>query len=996
MASARPALRLPVEGTTPSAFGTVEHARQLLRAGDEALAPLAQDLAAGLEGGAADVEVERFTRLLYATDASIYEMEPIAVVFPRSAADIEHVMRVAAKHRVPVLPRGGGTSLSGQTVNHAIVLDFTKHLAGVLEINVEERWARVQPGVVLSELNKALRPHGLQYPIDPSTANRATIGGGIGNNSCGAHSAIYGKTVDNVIALEVVLADGSAATLRERDAAGVAERAAGGALEGAIYRGVRELAARHRAEVEARFPKILRRVSGYNLDEVGSEGPLDLAKLIVGSEGTLATVSEATVRIVPIPAAKVLAALHFETVFDAAAATVSANALAPAAVELVDDTIIARCRASSGFRELVQFVDGDPGALLLVEFAGAHAEELETKLARLQTDLVANGAAYAMVTALEPAAQARMWRMREAGLGLLMSGRGDAKPAAFVEDTAVAPERLAEYVRRFDAAVRARGLRASYYGHASVGCIHIRPIVDLKDGAGLDAAESLAAEIADLVLEFGGALSGEHGDGIVRGAFTERMFGPELTQAFRELKSLWDPDGLLNPGKIVDTPPFRDNLRLSPATTNAEVRTALDFSVEGGLARAAEQCNGQGACRKVDGGMCPSFMVTGDEEHSTRGRANLLRQALNGGLPLDDLTSPRMREALDLCVECKACASECPSGVDFAKLKYEVLAQSSAAHGLPLRDRAFARIHRLSAAGSRLGRLANALSGFGPARALLERAGGIDRRRPLPRFARRAFGAWWSERATPSEDAPRGEVVYFVDTFTDFFHPEVGRAAVRVLEALGYRVTIVPKLGCCGRPAISKGQIELARSWAAENVALLEPFARRGVPIVGTEPSCLLTLRDEYRDLLAGEAVAVVAEQALLLDELLLRLAAEDGALKGVFRADAAGAVLVHEHCHQKAIVGAQATIRALGLVPGCEPRLIESGCCGMAGSFGFEAEHYEISREMGAYRLFPAVEAADADTAIAVTGVSCRQQIGHFTSRGPRHAVELLADALA
>ena len=353
----------------------------------------------------------------------------------------------------------------------------------------------------------------------------------------------------------------------------------------------------------------------------------------------------------------------------------SVNAQAPAAVELVDDTIIARCRASGGFRELVQFVEGDPGALLLVEFAGAHAEELETKLARLRTDLVANGAAYAMVTALEPAAQARMWRMREAGLGLLMSGRGDAKPAAFVEDTAVAPERLAEYVRRFDGAVRAHGLRASYYGHASVGCIHIRPIVDLKDAVGLDAAESLAAEIADLVLEFGGALSGEHGDGIVRGAFTERMFGPELTQAFRELKSLWDPDGLLNPGKIVDTPPFRDNLRLSPATTNAEVRTALDFSVEGGLARAAEQCNGQGACRKVDGGMCPSFMVTGDEEHSTRGRANLLRQALNGALPLDDLTSPRMREALDLCVECEACASECPSGVDFAKLKYEVLAQ---------------------------------------------------------------------------------------------------------------------------------------------------------------------------------------------------------------------------------------------------------------------------------------------------------------------------------
>ena len=982
-----------VEGRTPSTFATVERARELLHGGEEALAPLARDLAAGLSGGGDDVEVERYRRLLYATDASIYEMEPVAVVYPRSAADVGHVMRVAGDHGVPVLPRGGGTSLSGQTVNHAIVLDFTRHLAGVLAIDAEAGTARVQPGVVLAELNKALRPHGLQYPIDPSTANRATIGGGVGNNSCGAHSAVYGKTVDNVIALEVVLADGSRATLEELSGEAASARGEREGLEGDIYRGVRAIAREHRAEVEKRFPKILRRVSGYNLDEIGEEGALNLAKVVVGSEGTLATVTEATVRVVPIPPAKMLAALHFRTVVEAAAATVRANAHGPSAVELVDDTIIERCRESAGFCSLVEFVEGEPGALLLVEFAGERAEEVEAKVEALRADLVGEEGAFAAVVAREPAEQQRMWRMREAGLGLLMSLRGDAKPASFVEDTAVAPERLAEYVARFDALVKARGLRPAYYGHASVGCLHIRPIVDLKDGEGLANAEGLAEEVADLVLEFGGSLSGEHGDGIVRGVFTERMFGPQLTRAFRELKALWDPQGLLNPGKIVETPPFADNLRLSPSTVNAEVRTELDFGVEGGLARAAEQCNGQGACRKLDGGMCPSFMVTGDEEHSTRGRANLLRQALNGALPLEDLTSERMHEALDLCVECKACKTECPSGVDFAKLKYEVQAQTSAAHGAPLRDRAFARIRTLSALTSPVAPLANAVARLAPARALLERVGGIDRRRPLPAFARQPFGRWWSQRGAEA-GAPRGEAVYLADTFTEYFHPEVGRAAVRVLERLGYAVTVVPGLACCGRPAISKGQLGLARGWAEENVARLEPYARRGVPIVGTEPSCLLTLRDEYRDLLPGERAEAVAGQALLLDELVARVAEEDAGVGGLFRAGSGGEVLVHAHCHQKALAGAEPTLRALEIA-GYAPALVDSGCCGMAGSFGFEREHYEVSREMGAYRLFPAVEGAGGEVAIAMTGVSCRQQIGHFTSRTPRHVAELLAEAL-
>ena len=978
-----------LEGATPSPFATVTRARELLRGGDAALAPLARDLAAGLSGGAADVEVGRHRRLLYATDASIYEMEPVAVVHPRTAADVVHATRTAARHGVPLLPRGGGTSLSGQAVNHAVALDFTSHMNAVLDVDAAARTARVQPGIVLSELNRALRPHGLRYPIDPSTANRATIGGGVGNNSCGARSAVYGKTVDNVIALDVALADGSTARLEEVDGAEAEARARREGLEGRIYRGVRELARAHRAEVEARFPAIPRRVSGYNLDAVGADGPLNLAKLAVGSEGTLATVTEAVVRLAPVPAATAVAALHFRTVREAAEAAVRANAHAPAAVELVDDTIIERCRESAGFRDLAAFVEGEPGALLLVEMAGDGADEADERLARLCGELVGEGGAFAVAVARGAAEQARMWKMREAGLGLLMSVRGDAKPVAFVEDTAVAPERLAEYVTRFDEAVRARGLRAACYGHAGVGCLHIRPLVNLKDADGLANAEALAAEIADLVLEFGGSLSGEHGDGIVRGAFTERMFGPELTRAFRDLKRLWDPEGLLNPGKIVDTPPFADNLRLGPATVNAEVATAFDFRAEGGLARAAEQCNGQGACRKLDGGMCPSYMVTRDEEHSTRGRANLLRQALNGALPVGELAGARMMEALDLCVECKACKTECPSGVDFAKLKYETLARAHAAHGVPARDRAFARIDRLAAWGARAAPVANRLAASGPARSVLHRLG-IHRDRPLPRFASRTYGQWRAGREPPK--AARGEVVLFVDTFTNYFHPEVGIAATRIAEALGFRVISAARLECCGRPSISKGELDRAARLAERNVAALVGHARRGIPIVGVEPSCILALRDEYPLLLRSAPAAMVAEHALLFDEWLASELARDDA-PAIFE-PAGRDLLVHIHCHQKALAGFTQTLDVLKAA-GYAPSIIDSGCCGMAGSFGFEAEHYGISRQMAGLRLLPAIKAAPPAAQIAITGVSCRQQLSHLSPRPPRHALEYLANAL-
>ncbi len=943
-----------------------------------------------------EVRMDRPSRLLYATDASMYQMEPVGVVLPRSADDVEAAIVTAARFGIPVLPRGGGTGLSGQTVNHALVLDFSKHMREVLEVRPEERWARVQPGRVLAQFNRELALHGLQYAPDPVTVNRATIGGGIGNNTCGAHSVIYGKTLDHVLSVEAVLSDGSRASFGPVDGEELELKRSQETLEGRVYREVRRIAHAHRDEVGRRFPNVLRRVGGYNLDEFGGDGPMDLSRVVVGSEGTLVAVTEARVNLVPVPRRKGLAALHFRGLIEAMEATVAILEHSPSAVELVGGMIIRLCRESVGFRHLLEFVQGEPECLLLVEFYGDSEREVQGKLETLQRDLERWRLGYATVSAVDPAQQERIWDLRRAGLGLVMGVKGDSKPLAYVEDTAVSPEKLPEYVARFEEIIARYGTTAAYYGHASVGCLHIRPLVNVKRTDGLATLEGIANDVADLVLEFGGSLSGEHGDGIVRGVFTEKMFGSELYEAFREVKRAFDPDAILNPGKIIDTPGLTENLRLSPQTRSLEVETYLDFSQDGGFARSVELCNGQGACRKVEGTMCPSYMVTREEEHSTRGRANLLRMVLSGVLPPSDLTGKRLHDALDLCVECKGCKGECPSNVDMAKLKYEVLTKYQEVHGVPLRSKLFGNIASLSRLGSATAPLSNWVSALPPARWLMQWLLGIHRRRPLPRFARRPFRSWFRRHAAGAAPAVRGEVVLFNDTFMEYNHPEVGRAATRLLEALGFRVTLAERKGCCGRPLISKGMLPKAREWARRNVDALLPYAQRGIPIVGTEPSCLLTLRDEYPDLLRDEASRTVASQAVMLEELIDTLGASDGDVASIFRDDLTARILVHGHCHQKALVGMQPTLRALRLVPGYTAELVEAGCCGMAGSFGFEAEHYDISRAMGAHRLFPALEdPAVAGHLVAITGVSCRQQIEHFTSRTPRHVVELLAEAL-
>ncbi|MSQ07139.1 MAG: FAD-binding oxidoreductase [Dehalococcoidia bacterium] len=943
-----------------------------------------------------EVRFDAFSRVLYSTDASIYQMEPVGVVIPRSVEDVLAVVELARDTGVPVLPRGGGTGLAGQTVNHAIVVDFSKYLNQVLEVNQQEHWARVQPGIVLEQLNQQMAAHGLQYAPDPTTANRACVGGGVGNNTCGAHSVIYGKTLDHVKALRVVLADGAQAHLRPLTGPELEAKLSGAGLESDIYRGIRRIGRDNQAEIEARYPKIMRRVSGYNLDDFlpnAPGAPFNLARMVVGSEGTLCVVTEAKINLVPRPTMTALSVLHFADIFQASEATRVVLKHGPSSIEIMDKMILDRCRQSLGQSRNLTFIEGDPGAILVVEFYGETQAELTSKLNALKADMARQRLGYAAVGILDRAAQATVWNVRKGGLGLLMSTKGDAKPIPFVEDPAVDPEKLGPFVRRFDEIVRSHNTTAGYYGHASVGCLHIRPLVSLKDPLGVAKMVAIGHEISDLVKEFGGSMSGEHGDGIVRGVWTEKMFGPQIYQAFRDVKKTFDPQGIMNPGKIIDCPPMTENLRYGPGYQAAAVSTHLDFSLDGSFAGAVEMCNGMGACRKLEGTMCPSYMATRDEEHSTRGRANLLRAALSGRLPEGAMTSRRLFEALDLCLECKACKSECESGVDMAKLKYEFLGNYYRSNPIPMRTKLFAHINRFSRLGSSLAPFSNwgacnPLGKFVSSSIL-----GIHPQRRLPQFVRQTLPRWFNaRRVVESARTTRGTVALFNDTFMNYNYPEIGRAAVEVLEAAGYRV-VLANAGCCGRPMISKGLLKEAAASARRNVDLLYRFVEQGIPIVGCEPSCLLTFRDEYPELVKDEKAKAVAQNSFLIDEFLVRLK-ERGELELPFKA-LTKKVLFHGHCHQKSLVGTASSLAALRLPPGYQVELVNAGCCGMAGSFGFEKEHFEVSMTIGEQALFPAVRAKDADWEVAVMGVSCRQQIEQGTGKRARHLVEVLRDAL-
>ncbi len=950
---------------------------------------IASELEKRLEG---DVRFDRYSRLLYATDASIYEIEPIGVVLPRHKGDVQAVIEVANRFAVPVLPRGGGTSLAGQTVGHAIVLDFSKYMNRVLEVNREELWCRVQPGLVQDELNAHVKSMGLLFGPDTSTSNRATIGGMIGNNSAGAHSIAYGKTLDHVLELTTFLSDGSEVVIKDLSPDDLAVKCKADGLEGKIYRGIVGLVADHREEILARYPKILRRVSGYNLDEFAKSRPFNLSRLVVGSEGTLACVVEARVRLVPAPNWTALDVVHFDEIQEALEASQAILETAPYAMELTDKPILDLARENIEQSKRLGFVQGDPEAILIVEYDGATEEEVKGKVERLEALRARQGIGTCSSLAFKSDEVQGIWGVRKAGLGLLLGTKGDKKPIAFVEDTAVDPAKLPEFIKRFREILRRYDVRAGYYGHCSVGCMHIRPFINLKEADEVRKMTGIANEISDLVLEFGGAYSGEHGDGLARSHFNEKLFGSKLYGAFRQVKQAFDPKNLMNPGKIVDAPPMTESLRTGPSYKTWQPETILDFGNQGGFAAAVEMCSGMGVCRKKLGGtMCPSYMATLEEEHSTRGRANALRAVLSGKVPKEDFAGRRLYDVLDLCLECKACKAECPSNVDMAKLKYEFLFHYYRVNGLPLRNRLFGRIETINRWGSRLAPLSNWLMNSRPHRWLLEQLAGVDRRRPLPTFARESFERWFSRRSAEGT-GQRGSVILFHDTFNTYNTTSVAIAATLLLEYAGYRVILADKK-CCGRPLISKGMLREAREHAAWNVERLSPYAAKGIPIVGLEPSCLLTLRDEYPDLLRSEAAKLVANQSFLLEEFLLR-ERESNHLSFNFKENGRRALL-HGHCHQKALVGTAPTVAMLRWA-GFEVAEVDSGCCGMAGSFGFEKEHYELSLAVANRRLAPAVKAAGSAVEIVASGISCRQQIEHVTGRKARHPAELFWDNLS
>ena len=934
-------------------------------------------------------------RVLYSTDASIYEIEPLGVAYPAHAEQVSRILRYAYERGIPVTPRGGGTSLGGQAVGRSIQVDFSRHMNRILEVNVEEHWARIQPGVVLDELNTHLKPMGLLFAPDVSPSNRANVGGMIGNNSCGSHSIIYGKTIDHVLELNVVLSDGTETVFKPVGDREYGEKSGMGGLEGRIYREIRRIAHENRDEIEARYPKIMRRVGGYNLDAFVDEGPFDPCKMIVGSEGTLVAVTEARINLVPLPSHTGLNICHFSDLIESMEATVEILKTDPSAVELTDKTILDLAKDSPAAAGQRDFIEGDPEAILMVEYYGETADEVSERMDALESLLKKKHLGYACVRAMTPASQANAWGLRKAGLGLLMGMKGDTKPTTFVEDTAVSPDKLPEYIRQFRDIVSKHGTVASYYAHASVGTIHIRPLINLKKADDIVRMRAIAEDIRDLVLAYGGAMSSEHGDGLVRSEWNEKMFGTRLYEAFKAVKAVFDPNGIMNPGKIIANQKMTDNLRFGPAYQAEEINTYFDFSGDGGLSRSIELCNGVGACRKkLVGTMCPSYIATLDEEHSTRGRANVLRAALSGKLDGEGFTSQRVYEALDLCLECKGCKGECPSNVDMAKMKYEFLAHYYEKHGLPLRNRVFGRIETLNRLGSAFAPLSNRVLNHPWHKRILERAIGVDRRRSLPEFAEETFEQWFYHRNPDSvgdRDGPT--VVFFPDTFINYSEPHIGIAAVEVLESAGYRVVLAEPRACCGRPLISKGMLRQAREAARYNISQLERYVDRGWAIVGCEPSCVMTFRDDYRDLVNDPRTDRIADSIFMIDEFLVREQAAGRLSLPVKRLDRT--ISLHGHCQQKAIAGTGSTVAALELVPGYEVTTLNTGCCGMAGSFGYEREHYDLSMKIGEDRLFPAIRNADDRTEFAATGTSCRHQIADGTGRTAHHPIELIRAAV-
>ena len=910
----------------------------------------------------AEVMFDAASRGRYSTDASIYQLMPIGVVVPRSEEAARAAIAIAVEEGIPILPRGAGSSQCGQAVGEALVIDHTKYLNRVLQVDPELQRAIVQPGIVLDTLNAQLRKHGLWFPVDVSTSAQATIGGMTGNNSCGSRSIAYGNMVHNVLAVDAFTTGG------ERWHLGPMDQNLSGSYGEFIAR-LKGLYQREQQEIEARFPKVLRKVAGYNLDHLGPPHA-NAAHLLVGSEGTLAYSERVHLKLARLPEKRALGVCHFPKFYTAMDLTQHIVKLGPSAVELVDRTMIGLAREIPAFEKTVNaFIKGDPDAILLVEFADERAGRLKD-LVQLMADLGLPGS---VVEVMDEKLQKQIWEVRKAGLNIMMSMKGDGKPVSFIEDCAVPLEHLAEYTDRLTRVFEKNGTRGTWYAHASVGTLHVRPILDMRrDGA--EKMRAIAEEACAMVKEYKGAYSGEHGDGLVRSEWIAPFFGPRLTAALGEIKSWLDPKGLMNPGKIVNPSRMDDRtlFRFKPGYESHPPKPALDWSEWGGYDKAVEMCNNNGHCRKFDAGtMCPSYRATQDEKHLTRGRANTLRLALSNQLGAEG--EEAVKAALDLCVSCKGCKRECPTGVDMARMKVEFLAHYKAKHGLTARDRAIGYLPRYAPWAARLAPVANALS------SIFKSSLGFSPKRDLPK---------WRTDFFRQEGQSDGDVVLLVDTFNRYFEPENARAAFHVLEAAGYRVH-APRGLCCGRTFLSAGLVDEAKKEARKMVGALAPLVAKGVPIVGLEPSCLFSLRDE----LPALGFAQLAKDAVLFEEFLAR-EARAGRFRPTLKA-ASRTMLVHGHCHQKAFDVMPAVEKVLGMVPGLKVSTVQTSCCGMAGSFGYEAEHYDVSMKMAELSLLPSIRNSSKDALLVADGTSCRHQISDGSGRQAVHVARLLESAL-
>lgn len=933
---------------------------------------------------------DKVTRTLYSTDASIYQITPVCVAWPKNTDQVAAAVGISRNHGVPVLPRGGGTSLAGQAIGEALILDLSRYMDQILAYNPQERTVEVQPGVVLGSLNRFLAPDMLTFGPDPASADRATLGGVLGNNATGAHSILYGMAHDHLLETETVLSDASIARLMGVSEIERSNLHSRNTLAGRIYQEVPKLIERYQSEITTNYPKIFRNVAGYNLLAVANQDNLNPATLLAGSEGTLGIVTAAKLNLVPLPEHKVLFLIHFKELQAALECVPYILDTCPSAVELIDRMLIRLARANPAYEPLLTAIQEDPEAVLAVEYQGEDLEDLAHK----KHQLTSLGPISSLLNQEE---QNKIWKARKVGLGILQSKRGDAKPTAFIEDAAVPVEHLAKYaleIKEFAAEIGVGEI--AFYAHASAGCLHIRPQINLKSADGVRQMRSLAEKSLSLVIRFGGTTSGEHGEGIARGEFSRQLFGPDLTQAFQEVKQIFDPDNHLNPGKVINPPKMDrvDLLRYGPEYQSLyqPKKTFLSFESDLGFDRAVEMCNGAGVCRQLEGGvMCPSFQATRDEQHSTRGRSNMLRAAISGRMGPNGFSSRELYQTLDLCLSCQACMNECPSSVDMSKLKAEFLYSYYKAHGLPFRSWFFANIAEVSRFAKRFAPLVNLLlrSPFSRLMAVI----GIHPDRTLPLFARQTFTEWYFGRERKSSAPENKQAVFFYDTYLEYNYPQIGKALIRICEKAGLDLIVLKEKVDSGRPAYSKGVLDKAQRLARINIDLLAPFAEKGIPIIGCEPTVMVMLKKEYPDLVPGQKADTLSRAAIMAEDFLLNeLNTSQNLLEFSTKPLQ---ILYHGHCQQKANFGTSRVLELLRMIPGSSVEEIEAGCCGMAGAFGYEKEHYQLSLEIADLGLTPRIKESGPETIICASGTSCREQIAHTTNRNALHPLEVFAGAL-